>query len=127
MNRTTFCQSLAANAWKTVLLSVLLFVMAGSSASQVNVWMCPGVLPAGQHCDPTTGTGCHDSAAALQACIWKSNGIDASKDKRYGQKMPAQFVIPRMAPEGNWGNNCDLYLGAMLDLPWNIRLEGTAG
>lgn len=118
---------LVAKTWEGMLLIALLSGMAGSSLSQVNVWMCPGVLPAGQHCDPTTGKGCHDSAAALQACIWKTNGIVPTADKRYGQKNTGQFDIPRLAPDGNYGNNCDLYLSTMLDLPWDVRLQGTGG
>jgi hypothetical protein len=116
-----------ANSWRVIFLGIVLLGMAGLGLSQINVWMCPGVLPAGPHCDPTTGRNCHDSVAALQACIWRVSGIDPNLDKRYGQKNIAQFAIPRLAPDGNFGNNCDLYLSAMLDLPWDIRLEGTGG
>jgi hypothetical protein len=124
---TCWTTKLRAKAWRITFLTILLTGVAESAMSQVNVWMCPGVLPAGQHCDPATGKGCHDSAAALQACIWKSNGIDPAADKRYGQKNMAQFEIPRLSPDGNFGNDCDLYLGALLDLPGWVRLEGKGG
>ena len=125
--RLGFLFTFLLNGWQIILLGLVMLGAAGSAMSQLNVWMCPGVLPAGPRCNPTTGSQCHDSAAALQACIWKANGIEPNVDKRYGQKITAQFAIPRLAPDGNYGNNCDLYLSAMLDLPWDIRLEGTGG